>query len=653
MDALSRAAGGAQRAATRIREELRGLAERRDGLVSQAAARTERARQLGGLAEQHRGAAARHTAALAGAERAVDAAQVADAVAVSADEAREAARAQVGDQRTDLEGMRRREQAADLRSVLQPGDPCPVCGQPIAELAGVEASADLAAAEHALADRERDLGGAESTSEQRHEAAAAAQANALTAARTVVEAEREMNELVQQIGFAGVTADGLEPAMAEAERDAALRLGEAAEVSDALESAQAAERALGLVLARMPAGIAFADGARPEDGDAVGPLDAALDAYASSTRDLEAARLAVAESVGALAGRRQLVLAGEQRVEQGRVSLVGARERFESEHGEAEADAEAVRAALGAADAAADELAGLTATRGTAATDLATAQARLEMAQAAIARSESDIEARSSALQAAEAAHAAARAAFVDGWAARPLADGETVGEPSVAALADQMHAVEAERDANRDLLAVTTARLGEASKQTADAARMSTEIEQRQADAALASALEGDLRGPNFLAYVLQEAMQLLAADATHHLSEFTSGRYELVAEPDQFAVVDRFNGDERRSVKTLSGGETFLASLALALSLSEHLPGLSNRGGGVSLESLFLDEGFGSLDAESLDLAVQGLETLAGGHRMIGVISHVPELAERIPDRIKVHKGEVTSSIAGDTSA
>ena len=653
VDALSRAAGGAQRAATRIREELRGLAERRDGLVSQAAARTERARQLGGLAEQHRGAAARHTAALAGAERAVDAAQVADAVAVSADEAREAARAQVGDQRTDLEGMRRREQAADLRSVLQPGDPCPVCGQPIAELAGVEASADLAAAEHALADRERDLGGAESTSEQRHEAAAAAQANALTAARTVVEAEREMNELVQQIGFAGVTADGLEPAMAEAERDAALRLGEAAEVSDALESAQAAERALGLVLARMPAGIAFADGARPEDGDAVGPLDAALDAYASSTRDLEAARLAVAESVGALAGRRQLVLAGEQRVEQGRVSLVGARERFESEHGEAEADAEAVRAALGAADAAADELAGLTATRGTAATDLATAQARLEMAQAAIARSESDIEARSSALQAAEAAHAAARAAFVDGWAARPLADGETVGEPSVAALADQMHAVEAERDANRDLLAVTTARLGEASKQTADAARMSTEIEQRQADAALASALEGDLRGPNFLAYVLQEAMQLLAADATHHLSEFTSGRYELVAEPDQFAVVDRFNGDERRSVKTLSGGETFLASLALALSLSEHLPGLSNRGGVVSLESLFLDEGFGSLDAESLDLAVQGLETLAGGHRMIGVISHVPELAERIPDRIKVHKGEVTSSIAGDTSA
>ena len=121
---------------------------------------------------------------------------------------------------------------------------------------------------------------------------------------------------------------------------------------------------------------------------------------------------------------------------------------------------------------------------------------------------------------------------------------------------------------------------------------------------------------------------------------------------EPDQFAVVDRFNGDERRSVKTLSGGETFLASLALALSLSEHLPGLSNRGGLVSLESLFLDEGFGSLDAESLDLAVQGLETLAGGHRMIGVISHVPELAERIPDRIEVHKGEVTSSIASAAS-
>ncbi len=183
--------------------------------------------------------------------------------------------------------------------------------------------------------------------------------------------------------------------------------------------------------------------------------------------------------------------------------------------------------------------------------------------------------------------------------------------------------------------------------KQTDDAERMTSQIAAREAESALAGALEQDLRGPNFIAYVQQEALQLLADDATRHLGEFTNGRYELVAEPDQFAVIDRFNGDERRSVKTLSGGETFLASLALALSLSEHLPELAGRGGAIVLESLFLDEGFGSLDAESLDLAVQGLETLAGGQRMIGVISHVPELAERIPDRIEVRRGERSSSV------
>ncbi|TAJ20111.1 MAG: SMC family ATPase, partial [Dehalococcoidia bacterium] len=101
---------------------------------------------------------------------------------------------------------------------------------------------------------------------------------------------------------------------------------------------------------------------------------------------------------------------------------------------------------------------------------------------------------------------------------------------------------------------------------------------------------------------------------------------------------------------VKTLSGGETFLASLALALSLSEHLPEISGTGGAVSLESLFLDEGFGSLDAESLDLAVQGLEALVDGNRMVGVISHVEELSERLPSRIHVEKGADSSRIRAD---
>ena len=162
-----------------------------------------------------------------------------------------------------------------------------------------------------------------------------------------------------------------------------------------------------------------------------------------------------------------------------------------------------------------------------------------------------------------------------------------------------------------------------------------------------LAGALEQELHRNRFIAYVQREAMQLLAGDAAERLLQLSNGRYRLAAEGDEFVVVDRLNGDERRSVKTLSGGETFLASLALALSLSERLPEIAGSGGAISLESLFLDEGFGALDQESLDIAIGGLEALAGGRRLIGVISHIPEVAERLSDRIEVVKSGATSSI------
>ena len=97
------------------------------------------------------------------------------------------------------------------------------------------------------------------------------------------------------------------------------------------------------------------------------------------------------------------------------------------------------------------------------------------------------------------------------------------------------------------------------------------------------------------------------------------------------------------RRSVKTLSGGETFLASLGLALALAESLASLSAEDRvGEALESLFLDEGFGSLDPETLGQVVQAIEALQGGERMVGVITHLPELAEQMPARISVGRSE-----------
>lgn len=96
----------------------------------------------------------------------------------------------------------------------------------------------------------------------------------------------------------------------------------------------------------------------------------------------------------------------------------------------------------------------------------------------------------------------------------------------------------------------------------------------------------------------------------------------------------MDLWQGDVVRDTKTLSGGESFLVSLALALSLSDLV---SHK---TSIDSLFLDEGFGTLDPETLDLALDALDTLNATGKMIGVISHVNALKERVPVQIKVSK-------------
>jgi exonuclease SbcC len=99
---------------------------------------------------------------------------------------------------------------------------------------------------------------------------------------------------------------------------------------------------------------------------------------------------------------------------------------------------------------------------------------------------------------------------------------------------------------------------------------------------------------------------------------------------------------------VKTLSGGETFLASLALALALAEHLPALASTGAESSLESLFIDEGFSHLDSDTLDIVASALEVLGQDRsRLIGVITHVPALAERMPARVTVHKEQTGSTV------
>ena len=105
---------------------------------------------------------------------------------------------------------------------------------------------------------------------------------------------------------------------------------------------------------------------------------------------------------------------------------------------------------------------------------------------------------------------------------------------------------------------------------------------------------------------------------------------------------VIDHYNGSER-SANTLSGGEAFLASLALALGLSDEVQASA---GGIRLDTLFVDEGFGSLSENSLDLAMQALAGLSDGNRLVGIISHVAELKERIDRQIIVRKDRSSGS-------
>lgn len=169
---------------------------------------------------------------------------------------------------------------------------------------------------------------------------------------------------------------------------------------------------------------------------------------------------------------------------------------------------------------------------------------------------------------------------------------------------------------------------------------------------------LENAARGNNsrrleFEQYVLGTYFDEILAAANLRLEHMSEGRYELFRcekvkdmrkrSSLDIEVLDNYTG-RRRPVKTLSGGETFKAALSLALGLSDVI---QSYVGGIDIDLLFIDEGFGSLDEMSVQTAVDALVDLAGGSRMVGIISHVAELKERIDTQLMIQKGVCGSTI------
>lgn len=627
--------------AARDRHIAEAAAQTAEAVAARAAAQAAQARSL--AIEQ---VAARlaveleaERAATAGHAEAVQEAKAATRDAAAAAKAHSAAERTFDAAREKAEAARRADAVTAISRGLKKGDRCPVCGE-VLTAAPKHAKGDLDAAERALAEAERLLRDAAA-------AASAASSNAAVAAERVEArmgalalAAKRRAEVEDAVMALGVTATEL-PRQAQREAKAAEQaFARTQRAEQAAERASTAARAFEVALGAL--GETPAGDAEPATSPAA--LTSAIEGSAAAEGAMRNAASAVETARHQADTAQREVALREQAVRTARTHERAAVERLAA-LGAVGGDAAAVRHAFEEAEQAA-------VLAGTLDVAIAEARATCAAADASAVSARTAVEGARAAASEREARLAAEREA--EQQAQRGLTDewhtvfGE--GATSKAALATALRAHQAEQEAATLKAGALGQAVVQAEQQSKQAEAAVAEIATHEVRQRLASELHQELRSDRFVDFLLSESLELLARDASVRLMQFSTGRYELATVKGDFFVVDHQNGDERRSVRTLSGGETFLASLALALSLSEHLPEISGTGGAVSLESLFLDEGFGSLDAESLDLAVQGLEALADGNRMVGVISHIEELSERMPSRVHVEKHAHSSTIRED---
>ena len=183
--------------------------------------------------------------------------------------------------------------------------------------------------------------------------------------------------------------------------------------------------------------------------------------------------------------------------------------------------------------------------------------------------------------------------------------------------------------------------------KRRQDRQNLTAEVAAHKGEQEVADLLGTLLRSDRFERWLCTEALDSLVLEASQTLLQLSGGQYELHrGERNDLAVIDHNDAGTQRPVNTLSGGETFQASLALALALSSQVVALS--GGRRDLNSMFLDEGFGTLDETTLDTVAATLERLAGDtDRMVGIVTHVAALAERVPVQFAVRRDGASSRI------
>jgi DNA repair protein SbcC/Rad50 len=511
------------------------------------------------------------------------------------------------DRSQDLTGRRLDGYAAELAATLEDGEPCAVCGS-TSHPAPAHSDVPPVTAE----DVER---------------AAAEERTAATAREA---AERSAGTVDRELAGATAAAGASSAGDLRAAREAA-----AARLATARAEAAELER----LTARIAELTRAIETARQAVSAAATGHATATTTLASARTDLEATRARIAAACGG-AGTVAAMIYRLRDVEQRLDGAANALAKDASARGAAEEAADGLRTALAASrfavaeDAVAAVLMPARATeveRQVQAFDASEAGARAVLSQEEIAtvalEPVADVDGTTAALVAARDAASAA------------------TSEASAAAAC-----VRALEDRRADLLASLDA-LGP----LADAA------DRAHALSELARGGAGNRRKIQLSSWVLAARLEQVAAAATVHLLRMSAGRYALVLHEEPASgrgkgnaglglrVRDGWTGEER-DTSTLSGGESFFASLSLALGLAETV---SAEAGGLDLGTLFIDEGFGTLDEQTLDEVLGVLDALRDGGRAVGIVSHVHELKQRVPMQLTVQKAREGSRLTQGTAA
>ncbi|WP_375385044.1 AAA family ATPase [uncultured Microbacterium sp.] len=557
-------------------------------------------------------AAARvHADALPTASDRLDAARLVHAAAEIAEEGRaaltlaEAAATAAGRALTrasgeldDLRDLRFRDHAGELAETLVDGDPCPVCG-------ACEHPAPTSRTGEPVTDDDI------ATAEAHKRAAVAADAAAAD----------ELQRARDAVATATAQAGGLAPAAAAA-AVAAAEAELAAAVSALDEHARLAEDRAALEAESTGLESSYADltTARAQAAAALAGIDRSIAEAEETVRDARGDHESVAARIDA--AQRIIRLARE---------LVAALGVVQTRREAAEAAAAALEKAIDASRFdAREDIAGALRSAGDRAVLDATVRG-YDAERAGVTQNLLALELRMLPEEPVDvdASEVALRAAS-ETWRA------SVTSAAAAATLAQQLdEAVEATEIAHAVIAEIT----GEAA------------VIERLANSVAGRA--PNTRKMNLETFVLAAELEEIVAAANVRLDEMTQGRYRLRHTDAKAArgaasglgidVVDAFTG-QARPVQSLSGGETFLASLALALGLAEVV---TARAGGIRLDTLFIDEGFGSLDADTLDVAMRTLDELRQGGRVVGVISHVEAMKDQLPAQLTVRTSTHGDSI------